>query len=167
MPIAIKDGPSPSDSVKSFSGIRGTLSAPSGPRYGRPSDRYGPPTALFSQPLAFLKYNLEHLDLFTPNHEILKHAYHLVTGSADFYPEEALREAFLKGVLQNLLSGRSGWQEQTSNKKAKPDGVWREGGLAYLIVELKNEQGLGGDPFLQSLVAYGKTIAQEEVSSPI
>ena len=167
IPPAIKDGPSPSDSVKSFSGIRNAVLAPSGPRYGRPSDHYGPPTVLFSEPLAFLKYNLDHLELFTPDHTIMEDAYDLVAGSANFYDAEPSREVFLKLVLPKLLRGQNEWQRETSDKKAKSDGAWLEGHLVYLIVELKNEQGLGGDPFLQGLVTYGKIIAQKGVLSCI
>ena len=163
MSIAIKQGPSPSDIVKSAAAINETVSGPSGPRYGRPSDHYGPPTALFSKPLAFLKYSLEHLESFTPHQEILNCAYRLVTGSTDFYPDEALREAFLKEVLSDLFTGENEWQEETSDKKASLGGVWLVSDFAYLIVQSKNEPGLGGDPFLQGLVAYGKIMTQEEV----
>ena len=161
--VAIKKGPSPSDTVKSFSSIKSVVTALGGPRYGRPSHRYGPPTALFSEPLASLKYNLEHLESFTPNHTTLDAAYDLVTGSANFYGDEALREASLKGVLSKLLKGRNEWQRETPENKARPDGVWLQGRFVYLIVELKNEPGLYGDPFLQGLVSYGKIIAQKEV----
>ena len=104
MSIAIKQGPSPSDSVKSAAAIKETVSGPSGPRYGRPSDHYGPPTALFSKPLAFLKYSFEHLESFAPDHGILDAAYDLDTDSADFFAVEALREMSLKGVLYRSRS---------------------------------------------------------------
>ena len=162
MSVAIRHGPSPSDSVKSAAAIKETVSGPSGPRYGRPSHRYGLPTALFSEPLAFLKYNLEHLESFTPDHGVLGDTYALVTGSTDFFRDEAVREVFLKFALPGLV-GRNEWQQRTSDKKANLGGVWLEGNFAYLIVESKNEQGLGGDPFLQGLVRYGKIIAQKEV----
>jgi hypothetical protein len=135
----------------------------SGPRYGRPSYRFGPPTVLFSEPLAFLKYDLEHLELFTPDHAIVNAAYDLVTSSTEFFDDEAQREQVLKLILQTLLVGENKWQKQTSDKKAIPDGVWLTGCFAYLIVELKNEPGLRGDPFLQGLITYGKIITQEEV----
>jgi len=43
------------------------------------------------------------------------------------------------------------------------DRVWFEGFFVYLIFELKNEPGLGGDPFLHSLAVYSKIIRQKEV----
>jgi len=160
---AIKVAPSPSDSVESAGAIEETVSDPSGPRYGRPSDRYGPPTALFSEPLAFLKYNLEHLESFTPDFLTVDRAYDLVTHSANFFNEESDRERSLQHTLPPLLVGRNEWQRLTTDKEAKLGGVWLEGCFAYLIVELKNELGLGGDPFLQGLITYGKIITQKEV----
>jgi len=47
-----------------------------------------------------------------------------------------------------------------------PGGVLFEGTFAYLVFELKNEPGLGGDPFLQSLAVYNKIIKRKEVQSP-
>lgn len=122
---------------------------------------------LFSEPLALLKYNLKHLELFTSDHTIMGDAYGLVTGSAGFFGAETSREAFLKLVLPKLLRGQNEWQRETSDKKAKSVGAWLEGTFSYLIVELKNERGLGGDPFLRGLVTYGKVIAQKEVLSRI
>ena len=75
-------------------------------------------------------------------------AYNLVTSAAGCFADEALSESNLKGILPELLVGRSEWQKPTSDKRAKPGGVWPEGHFAYLIVELKNEPGLKGDPFL-------------------
>src|ERR1700684_740243 len=68
---------SPSDNIKDFDKIKRTVTFPSGPRYGRPSHRFGPPTVLFNDALARLKYDLEHLDKFTPPHQKLCHAFSL------------------------------------------------------------------------------------------
>ena len=157
---------SPSDSVKSFAAIKGAVDRPTGPRYGRPSDRFGPPTALFSRELALLKYDLEHLEAFTPHSATADHTFNLIEHAADFFDDEGGREKALRPILEKLLVGQSQWQTPISGGSPKPDGVWLEEFFIYLIVEIKNEPGLGGDPFLQGLVAYSKIIAQEKVPSP-
>jgi len=161
--MAIKRGPSPSDSVKSASAVKDATTDPHGPRYGRPSHRFGPPTSLFSEPLALLEYNLGHLESFTPNHGTLDRAFDLITSSTDFFGDEDKREAVLKLILGGLLPGTNKWQRPTPGKTAQPDAIWLEEPFAYLIVELKNEPGLAGDPFLQTLVSYGKLLVQDEV----
>jgi len=66
----------------------------------------------------------------------------------------------LKSDLRALLPGDVKWQWSTVDKTAKPDGSWFHDIFTYLIVELKSEQGLNGDPFLQGLLTYGKILAQ-------
>jgi len=161
--MAVKRGPSPSDSVKSASAVKEATIDLRGPRYGRPSYRFGPPTSLFSEPLALLEYNLGHLGSFSPNHGTLNRAFDLITSSTDFFGDEDKREATLKLILGGLLPGMNKWQRPTPGKTAQPYGIWLEEPFAYLIVELKNEPGLGGDPFLQALVSYGKLLVQDEV----
>ena len=164
---AIKQGPSPSETVKSATAMKEAVLDPTGPRYGRPMHRFGPPTALFSPPLALLKYNLGHLESFTPNHAMLSHALDLIDISTAFFANENAREGSLKTILGHLLVGQSQWQssitEEGSKKSIKADGVWLEDSFVYLIFELKNESGLGGDPLLQGLTVYGKITAQDKV----
>jgi hypothetical protein len=95
----------------------------------------------------------------------LDNAFDFVAQSADFHDNEHAREAALKPILGHLLPGDAQWQELTEGGKAKIDGAWTRGIFTYLIFELKNEQGLGGDPFLQGLVLYGKIVAQDKVCS--
>ena len=161
----IGGGPPPSDCVKNFANIKATVTGPIGPRYGRPSDRFGPPTALFSKPLAMLRYNLEHLDKVTPDHGTITPAFDFVTTGAAFFDAEEKRGEVLQRLLKSLLGCDAQWQTSIADGKAKPDGVWFEGRFAYLIFELKNEPGLGGDPFLQSLAVYGKMVPQNQVPS--
>ena len=160
---ATKGALSPSDSVKSASSIKGAVLGVSGPRYGRPAHHFGPPTALFSQPLALLKHHLDNLESLTPDPAMLDHAFALIVCAAGFFQDEVVREAGLRPLLRELLVGTNEWQRETMDRSAKPDGVWLQGHFAYLIVELKNESGLGGDPSLQGLVSYGKIVTQDEV----
>ncbi|KAF9648791.1 hypothetical protein BDM02DRAFT_3114786 [Thelephora ganbajun] len=162
---AIKWTLSPSESVRSAAAVKEIVSGPSGPRYGRPSHLFGPPTALFSEPLALLKYDLEHLESFEPDPMTLDRAFELVVGATDFYDGEGKREVALKPILQGLLVGDSQWQMPTAGGTAKQDGIWFKGPFGYLIAELKNEPGLGGDPFLQGLVVYAKIITKNEYAS--
>ncbi|KAF8326388.1 uncharacterized protein EI90DRAFT_1949019 [Cantharellus anzutake] len=159
----MKTASSPLESVKSPGAIKCAVEGPSGPRYGRPSDRFGPPTALFSPPLARLRYRIEHLDAI-PDRAVALATSDLIELSAGFYEDEIQRGADLRIPLKSLISGTSKWQTETEDGSAKPDGVWLLEGLAYLIVEIKNEPGLGGDPFLQGLITYSKILAQEKYS---
>jgi hypothetical protein len=156
---------SPSDCVNSPAAIKETVENPSGPRYGRPSDRFGPPTALFSRELAILKYDLDHLEALTPDLATVENAFKLILHSTAFYTDERDRESHLWGNLSDLLPREQRLSQSAADRAAKPDGVRFEGLFAYLIFQLKNEQGLGGDPFLQSLVVYSKIIGQKQVSS--
>ena len=158
-------GPPPSDCVKNFANIKAAVTSSTGPRYGRPSDRFGPPTALFSKPLAMLRYNLEHLDKLTPDHGTITPAFDFVTTGAAFFDDEEKRGEVLQKLLKSLLGRDARWQTPIAGGTAKPGGVWFEGPFAYLIFELKNEPGLGGDPLLQSLAVYSKIVPQEQVSS--
>ena len=136
--------------MKDPNSIKEAVDDPSGPRYGRPSDRFGPPTALFSRELAILKHDLEHLEGFTPDLATIESAFRIVLHSTKFYPSEKERESSLREDLKALLPGETLWQQPVAGGAAKPYGIWFQGAFAYLIYELKNEQGLGGDPFLQA-----------------
>ena len=136
-----------------------------GPRYGRPSDRFGPPTALFDETLAILKYDLEHLEGLTPSPKSVDHAFDLVTTATNFFEKEEERGRSLRKHLDPLV-GNVSWGASIAGGTTTPDGVCLEGPFAYLIFELKNEPGLGGDPFLQSLIVYGKNIEQKAVRHP-
>ena len=158
-------GPPPSDCVKSFANIKAAVTSPTGPRYGRPSDHFGPPTALFSKPLAMLRYNLEHLYKLTPEHGSITPAFDFVTTGAAFFDDEEKRGEVLQRLLKSLLGRDAQWQTSIADGKANPYGVWFEGLFAYLIFEMKNEPGLGGDPFLQALAVCSKIVPQEQVPS--
>ena len=155
---------SPSDCVKSFSNIKDTVLDRGGPRYGRPSDRFGPPTALFNHALAVLQYDLDHLEALTPPKATISYAFELVSHSTGFFDDEVQREVKLRETLEALLPGGIKWKEKIAGGAIIPDGVWFQGSAVYMIFELKNEPGLGGDPSLQCLAVYSKIIQQKEVS---
>ena len=155
---------SPSDCVKQFSTVKRTVENPSGPRYGRPSDRFGPPTALFNKELAILKHDLEHLETLTPDLPTVDNAFRLVCSSTEIYVSEEARKSRVQEILRQLLPGGGKWQEKVADGAAKPDGIWLKESFAYLIFELKNEQGMFGDPFLHTLIVYSKIVSQKNVT---
>ena len=110
-----------------------------------------------------MEYKLGHLESFTPNLETLNRAFEFITSSTDFFSDEDKREVALKLILGGILQGTNKWQRPTPGKTAQPDAIWLEEPFAYLILELKNEPGLAGDPFLQTLISYGKLLVQDEV----
>ena len=124
-----------------------------------------------------MKYDLEHLDELTPPSAMILPAFNLITTATDFFDDEVTRGDVLRGNLTELLGANfdrpvriGGWgeflrQSSIEGWGAKQDGVWFKGRFACVILALKNEPGLDGDPFLQSLAAYGSVIAQQEVSS--
>ena len=73
--------------------------------------------------------------------------------------------ANLRTTLEGLL-GWVEWQWSILDGATQLDGGWLEDFFTYLIVGIKEEPGLGGDPFLQGLIAYNKIIAQEKVTFP-
>jgi hypothetical protein len=113
-----------------------------------------------------LRYNLEHLDKVTPDREMITPAFDFVTTGADFFDNEEQREKMLQKLLKDLLGHNPRWEASIADGKANADGAWFEGAFPYLIFEMKNEPGLGGDPFLQSLAVYGRIIEQNQVPSP-
>jgi len=156
---------SPSETVKTFAGIKGAVDNSTGPRYGRPSERFGPPAVLFNEELAFLKYYLDHLETFAPSSSTAFLASALIDTATAFFDEEGRRESSLRPTLQGLIAGTVKWQHKMADGPTKPGGVWLEDLFAYLILEIKNEPGLGGDPFLQGLIVYNKIVTQEKVRS--
>ena len=97
-------------------------------------------------------------------------AFDFVTTGAEFFDDEKHRAKNLRKTLKDLLGDNAEWEKMMADGNAKPDGVWVEGphDFAYLVFEIKNEPGLGGDPFLKSLAVYGKIVEQKQVqfSSP-
>ena len=107
-----------------------------------------------------MRYDLERLDQTTPEQTTVADALRLVTTSASFFKDDGMRETALRDTLENLLRKEVKWKKSLAEGAAKPDGVLLQGDFPYLIFELKNEPGLGGDPFLPGLAVYTKFIYQ-------
>ena len=154
----------PTEGVKDPDVTQFVLESSAGPWYGRPFYRFGTPTALFSEQLAILRHELEGSNQF-PSPSCIVHARQLIMSSAGFYYSGAEREATLRPILQNLISGEVLWQERLDDESTRPDGVWAEGHFGYIIAEIENEPGPTGDPTTQGLAMYSKILAQNKVSS--
>lgn len=98
---------SPSESVKNTASIRRAVGDPAVRRHGRPSDRFGRPTALFSRELTLLRYNLEHLEVFTLKSADTDRAFGLIENAVDFFDDESKREAALRPIPGQLLVGKN------------------------------------------------------------
>jgi len=159
----MKMASSPSEAVMSFASTRDAVEGPSGPRFGRPSDRFGPPTVLFSQELALLRYDLEHLNGLVPDSVDANLAFEFIENATNFSDNEGERELALRPILRGLLADSNRWQALVADG---PGGVWFRETFAYPIIVIKDELGFGGDPFLQGLIVYGKTLAQDKVRFP-
>ena len=97
----------PSETVRSPVTIKDSaVEHPSGPRYGEPFDCFGPPTALFSPELALLKYDLDHLEAFTPNSTDAERAFNLVEHAEKIFGDRSEREVVLQFALERLLVGK-------------------------------------------------------------
>ncbi|KAL5522337.1 hypothetical protein ACEPAF_2194 [Sanghuangporus sanghuang] len=67
-------------------------------------------------------------------------------------------EGELKQIINALIGEDATWQEYLRDKRAKPDAVW--GQIIRAILELKNVDGLGGNPILQATLDYAKILFQ-------
>ena len=132
---------SPSGAIKSPVCVETAVSAPSGPPYGRPVDRFGAPTVLFSPELALLEHDLDHLEGIIPDSVTASRASDLIYSSTTFSDEEGKRETSLWYTPAGLLMGGTKWQSLITGGQTKLDGVWLEDFFAYLIVEMKTNQG--------------------------
>lgn len=63
--------------------------------------------------------------------------------------------------------GKTQQQVPITSGSAELYVVWLEGFFAYLVVEVKNEWGLGGDPSLQGSTVCRKVPVQEKVRGPL
>jgi len=91
-------------------------------------------------------HDLDHLEAFTPSSLIAVFACNLIDIATAFFDEEGEREASLGYTLEGLFVGSAKWEHAAADGAVKPGGVWLEGLFAYLIVDIKDEPGLGGDP---------------------
>jgi len=132
---------------------QGFFGSSNGPWCGRPFDRRGPPTTLFSPALALLNHDLEHLDALMPDCADVKFARSLIESVISSMSDPGERDVVLRSISRRFLEGTR------ERKGLTTGGTWLEETFAYPIIEIRR----GGDPLLQGLVVYSKTIAQEEV----
>jgi len=89
---------SPSETVKTFTAIKGTVE------------------------LALLKHDLDHLEAFTPSSLIAVFACNLVDTATAFFDEEGEGEASLGYTLEGLFVGSAKWEHAAADGAVKPGG---------------------------------------------
>ncbi|KAL5532742.1 hypothetical protein ACEPAF_4516 [Sanghuangporus sanghuang] len=149
----MKRFPSPSEGVKSEEKIKGWANDNAGVHTHRPVGNYGPPTALFHPALARLRHRLRHLDqIEEPSAEHFVWAHKFIQVCNDGFKKENLMEGELKQIINALIGEDASWQQYLQDRTAKPDAVW--GQIIRAILELKNVDGVGGNPILQATLDY-------------
>ncbi|KAL5485856.1 hypothetical protein ACEPAI_6898 [Sanghuangporus weigelae] len=155
----MKRFPSSSEGVKSEENIRGWTNDNTGVHTHRPVGNYGPPTALFHPALARLRHRLRHLDqIDEPSADHFEWAHKFIQVCNNGFRKEKILEGELKQIINALIGEDATWQELLQDNRAKPDAVW--GQIIRAILELKNVDGLGGNPILQATLDYTKILFQ-------
>ncbi|KAL5500816.1 hypothetical protein ACEPAH_9203 [Sanghuangporus vaninii] len=81
------------------------------------------------------------------------------------YRSLMLMEGELKQIINALIGEDAVWQEYLQDKTAKPDAVW--GQIMRAILELKNVDGVGGNPILQATLDYAKILFQAQAQAEV
>lgn len=152
--------------MRDEAGIKECIKEEHGVRAHRPAENYGPPTALFNHALAKLKHRLEHLDQLQelePSFDQLSSCHRFIVASCKVRDSEKDREATVREFIEGFIGDKGSWQGRTELGTAKPDATW--GDPVRLILELKNEDGLGGNATFQAVIVYGKIVSQAKVRS--
>ncbi|KAL5520604.1 hypothetical protein ACEPAF_2605 [Sanghuangporus sanghuang] len=156
----MKRFPSPSEGVKSEEYIRGWANDNTGVHTHRPVGNYGPPTALFHPVLARLRHRLRHLDqIDEPSADHFEWAHKFLQVCNNGFKRENIMEGELKQIINAVIGEDATWQEYLRDKRAKPDAVWGKI-IIRAILELKNVDGVGGNPILQATLDYAKILFQ-------
>ena len=176
------ESPSGSQVVKSVKAIKNTVLSPDLPIcYGRPFNTHqGLPTSLYEPILADFCEEIRQLDTIyaEPPSDDLKDAAFFVRTCLQFFDSEDSRQQSLQScLLFQDANDDIHWDSQTHSKETGSTGhptevgidiVWKlfagtPGEAVYMILELKNEVGLYGDPFLQSIISYVKNLGTQSV----
>lgn len=131
--------------------------------YGRPWGKHGIQNAIYHPALAHLHHAIRNLETLYPNPEtaVLRESRSFVM-SMDLYGSEYDRS---KAIFIEFPFDEGGEWTRTA-KPTRVSAIWRAGGepgIPYMLMQFKNEVGIGGDPVLQSLVTYLKEIGTQTV----
>ncbi|KAL5485676.1 hypothetical protein ACEPAI_6717 [Sanghuangporus weigelae] len=156
----MKRFPSPSEGVKSEENIRGWANDSTGVHIHQPVGNYGPPTALFHPALARLRHRLRHLDqIDEPSAAHFEWAHKFIQVCNNGFRKENLMEGELSQIIDALIGEDATWQEYLQDKRSRPDAVWGQI-IIRAILELKDVDGVGGNPILQATLDYAKILFQ-------
>ena len=132
---------------------------------GRPARNYGPPPALFHPALAKLDYHLSHLDEKLDELEVdakfLHDVHQLIAESLAVYDSEDQRSHALVCHIKYLV-GLGGEQQVASFQGDKLSVIWYHPFLS-MILEAKNEYGIGGDALAQAALSYARVVGSDAV----
>ncbi|KAG5649917.1 hypothetical protein H0H81_001495 [Sphagnurus paluster] len=152
---------SPSETAGSPAKIREVIEGNKSRVYvGRPG---GAPAAIFNPALAALQLRLENLDQVKVDHGDVVNAAEYMDKAITAYDDESAREKAIKTCI-DIAVGQSGdWNSRLDWADAiKPDCAWWHKLFLTIVLELKNIDGLAGNPSFQSIIDYCKIIPQKK-----
>ncbi|KAI1790036.1 hypothetical protein LXA43DRAFT_947637 [Ganoderma leucocontextum] len=150
--------PSPSFGVSGFQGIQQVVVNHADKFHaGRPATNYGLPAPLFNPHLGLLDHHLHHLDdefpEIDPPPDLFRLVHTFMTIVAESYPAEDDRRIAIQCPLSDIFATPLGWDPSVSQFKIITDVV-SDCNTPCLVVQIKNEVGLGGDASLQLGLSY-------------
>lgn len=152
---------SPSETAGSPAKIREVIEGNKSRVYvGRPG---GAPAAIFNPALAALQLRLENLDQVKVDHGDVVNAAEYMDKAITAYDDESAREKAIKTCI-DIAVGQSGdWNSRLDWADAiKPDCAWWHKLFLTIVLELRNIDGLAGNPSFQSIIDYCKIIPQKK-----
>ncbi|KAH9922405.1 uncharacterized protein B0H18DRAFT_518681 [Fomitopsis serialis] len=130
---------------------------------GRPHDNYGPPVALFHPTLGLLAYRLRHLGSALPegepNYLELGKVHSFMALALNCYDVGEDRILAIGSLLEDLLACTLSWDVPISD--IRPN-IAMGGSKPFGFVEVKNEDGLHGDAFLQASLDYARVVTDDK-----
>ena len=165
----MEHAPSPPDGIKDVHGIRAALCGDQAVVHGgRPASNYGPPPALFHSALAKFDNHLHHLDgkldELAPDSDLLHSTHLLIQQCLDVYDSDNDRAQALDETLSAVLRANIFKRRQRQHSDSTVGWVWEDDDWhAVVVLELKNESGIGGSAFLRAALMYARVVSDREV----
>ncbi|KAL5526113.1 hypothetical protein ACEPAG_7451 [Sanghuangporus baumii] len=107
----------------------------------------------------WLRHRLRHLDqIDEPSADHFEWAHKFIQVCNNGLRKEDLMEGELSQIVDALIGEDATWQEYLQDSRTTPDAVW--GQIIRAILELKDVDGVGGNPTLQATLDYAKILFQ-------
>ena len=139
--------------------------------YGRPVEAHGLQPALYNRAIAQLVYDLENLDTVYPHPSVehLVRCIRFIGVSNKFYTGQNAEKTRLEDLYSYdgifFEDPYENIEVEGAVQGARVGVLFVEKACVYGVLELKNESGLHGDPFLQAMVSYAKANQDKKVST--